>query len=636
MASSQRVAVYLGASSPVHITHVRLVRALLDEGHDYIFIFLLRWRPERFGISADSGADQLRKWLTGLPAADLARLHIHVVQHDHEAGPHMRAVLGVDADPEVEVCFSQKYAGEEERINRDWLPIYTSEFVRAKPRFLTDETDPGALAWGTAKFADVVKSFKDVQGTPEAAATLSELSAWRPEQESESGWTSYVNGLLRGAHGEPFYTSAEKSELQEAFFTDTEVLRKLDLVWRTEKLPGGAVEFCKEKGNWGIFWKRHAVQSDEAMWKEFCLKKQGVVAPSVLAMMPPVSLASQAVGSALNVARSGQRRYVVLAAPAMHLMAERLVAADPGKFEYYVSKWKKFPDGTDNITLGGFEPEDRVSRRDVLFLASFDCNDTTMSQLHALTFLCESAFLSSLTILLPFLPTGTMERYLQPGRIAAANTTAKLLSQLPPTGGSRTRVMIYDVHALPTQYFFTGSCAATLHTAGPLVVSKISAMPAEEKIDCIAFPDDGAAKRFAKFFQRELKGVEIVTCNKVRTEGNKRVVVISDGHPAEKNVLIVDDLIQTGGTLYECAAKLKESGAKSVSGFVVHAVFPGESWRRFLQDGDRAVFTRFWITNSNPAVCQQIPGGNTFEALDLAPRIVRDITEEPSGRSAWS
>merc|ERR550537_868546 len=99
-----------------------------------------------------------------------------------------------------------------------------------------------------------------------------------------------------------------------------------------------------------------------------------------------------------------------------------------------------------------------------------------MSQLHALNYLCEACFLSSLTILLAFLPTGTMERQLQPGRIAAANTTAKLLSQLPPTGGSRTRVMIYDVHALPTQYFFTGSCAATLHTTCPLVVSKIKAM----------------------------------------------------------------------------------------------------------------------------------------------------------------
>ena len=320
----------------------------------------------------------------------------------------------------------------------------------------------------------------------------------------------------------------------------------------------------------------------------------------------------------------------------MHSTAERLVATDPSRFEYHVSKWRKFPDGTDNITLGGFEPVDKVSGRDVLFLASFESNDTTMSQLHALTFLCESAFVGSLTVLLAFLPTGTMERYLQPGRIPAANTLAKLLSALPSTGGKRTRVMIYDVHAPPTQYFFTNTCAASLHTACPLAIAKIQAMAPSAKIDCVAFPDDGACKRFAKFFQKHLPGVEIVTCNKVRTEDNKRIVVISEGQPAGKHVLIMDDLIQTGGTLYECAVGLKKAGAKTVSGFVVHAVFPGGGWKRFTKGGDRAVFERFWLSSSNPAVCEQIPSGDVFEVLDLAPRIVHDLELEPSGRSAWS
>jgi len=196
--------------------------------------------------------------------------------------------------------------------------------------------------------------------------------------------------------------------------------------------------------------------------------------------------------------------------------------------------------------------------------------------------------------------------------------------------------MIYDVHAPPTQYFFTGSAACTMHTACPLAVSKIKAMAADERIDCVAFPDDGAHKRFSKFFMKHLPGVEIVICNKVRTDDNKRVVVISDGKPKGKHVLIMDDLIQTGGTLYECAVALKKAGAESVSGFVVHAVFPNASYKRFLTGGDRAVFARFWLSSSNPAVCGQIPSGDVFEVLDLAPSIVHDLENEPSGRSAWS
>eukprot|EP00928_Gymnodinium_smaydae_P043730 TRINITY_DN29249_c0_g2_i1.p1 TRINITY_DN29249_c0_g2~~TRINITY_DN29249_c0_g2_i1.p1 ORF type:complete len:642 (+),score=147.78 TRINITY_DN29249_c0_g2_i1:79-2004(+) len=638
-----RVVVYLGASQPVHATHVRLVRTLLSEGHDRVFVFLLRWRPERFGTSADSAAEHLRGWLSAeggpLTPADLSRLTLQVVQHDHEAGSRMRAALGAGVDADVEVCFSQKYADETERIERDWLPIYRSEFPAAKPRFLTDEIDPGAVPCGTAKFADALQRYRDAKGGDGEASATDDLNQWRPEHVAANVWIAYVDGLLAGAGGEPFYVPAEKAELEGVFFADTDVLRVLDTTWRERKVPGGAAAFLGDKGNWGTFWKKHATDTDEALFKQFCLRRRGILQPSALECMPiasPASL-SAAVGAPLNAARrNNQQRFVVLAAPAMHMMAERLVASDPGRFEYFVSKWRKFPDGTDNITLGGFEPEDKVSRRDVLFLASFDCNDTALSQLHALTFLCESAFLSSLTILLAYLPTGTMERYLQPGRVAAANTTAKLLSQLPATGSSRTRVMIYDVHALPTQYFFTGNAAATLHSACPLVVSRIESMPADSRIDCVAFPDDGAAKRFGKFFQSHLKGAEIVTCNKVRTEGNKRVVVISEGQPEGRHVLIVDDLVQTGGTLYECAVKLREAGAKSVSGFVVHGVFPNESWRRFLRGGDRDVFSRFWLSSSNPAVLAKVPGGDVFEVLDLAPRIARDLVEEPSGRAAWS
>ena len=63
------------------------------------------------------------------------------------------------------------------------------------------------------------------------------------------------------------------------------------------------------------------------------------------------------------------------------------------------------------------------------------------------------------------------------------------------------------------------------------------------KIDCIAFPDDGAAKRFSFMFDD--LGYEVVTCGKVRS-GETRKVTIQDGSPDGKNVIIIDDLVQTG------------------------------------------------------------------------------------------
>ena len=49
-----KVIAYLGSSAPVHVTHMRMVQTFLADGFDHIFVFLLRWSPDRFGVSADS------------------------------------------------------------------------------------------------------------------------------------------------------------------------------------------------------------------------------------------------------------------------------------------------------------------------------------------------------------------------------------------------------------------------------------------------------------------------------------------------------------------------------------------------------------------------------------------------------
>lgn len=92
-------------------------------------------------------------------------------------------------------------------------------------------------------------------------------------------------------------------------------------------------------------------------------------------------------------------------------------------------------------------------------------------------------------------------------------------------------------------------------------------------------------------------------------------------------MVIVDDLVQTGGTLYECAVALKNKGATKVSAFAVHAVFPNQAWRAFSKNlnGARAQFDKFWVTNSIPNVTSHLPKDDVFEVLDLIPLIEQDI-----------
>jgi phosphoribosylpyrophosphate synthetase len=137
----------------------------------------------------------------------------------------------------------------------------------------------------------------------------------------------------------------------------------------------------------------------------------------------------------------------------------------------------------------------------------------------------------------------------------------------------------------------------------------------------IAFPDDGAYKRFHG--KLDAFG-EPVVCTK-RREGNKRKVVINDGEPAGRHVVIVDDLVQTGGTLLECAKALRDAGADKVSAYVTHAVFPHDSWTKFVGTaGSLPPLEHFFITNSIPITSSKLRGVAPFEVLSIAP-VIGDI-----------
>lgn len=76
-------------------------------------------------------------------------------------------------------------------------------------------------------------------------------------------------------------------------------------------------------------------------------------------------------------------------------------------------------------------------------------------------------------------------------------------------------------------------------------------------------------------------------------------MTIQDGDARGKHCIIVDDLVQTGGTLIECAGALKRAGALSVAAYVTHAVFP-KGWKKFSRnnpDNEEGPFDIFYVTN---------------------------------------
>jgi phosphoribosylpyrophosphate synthetase len=334
--------------------------------------------------------------------------------------------------------------------------------------------------------------------------------------------------------------------------------------------------------------------------------------------------------------------YHVIYHQSMKQFAERLhkhESADK-KFELYNTYWDKFADGTDNITIGAIgrdENKNALSKinsptyfkgKDLLFVASFYSNDVTMSQFHVLAHLCES-FAKSLTVLLPFYSTATMERVDidHDGVVPTASTLARLFNGLPSMGYP-IRLMTYDLHTLQNRFYLTGHAVASLHTATKLMRNVIVGLKGTKNaIDCIAFPDAGAHKRFAKLFQEEIPETNTITCEKVRDGATRKITVIdgvnllTDG--TAKHILIVDDMINSGNTLIECERVLRDLCKEKlkVSIYTTHAVF-NDTFFESVDSGKFNVFEKVYITDSIPnVVINQTVGG--------LPRTDINIPREP-------
>ncbi|XP_016465474.1 ribose-phosphate pyrophosphokinase 4 isoform X2 [Nicotiana tabacum] len=268
----------------------------------------------------------------------------------------------------------------------------------------------------------------------------------------------------------------------------------------------------------------------------------------------------------------------------------RKIASESDSIILHSINWRSFADGFPNLFINNAHD---IRGQHVAFLASFSSPAVIFEQLSVI-FALPKLFVASFTLVLPFFPTGTFERMEEEGDVATAFTMARLISNIPISRGGPTSLVIYDIHALQERFYFGDNVLPLFETGIPLLKQRLQQLPESEKI-VIAFPDDGAWKRF----HNQLVDYPTVICTKVR-EGDKRIVRLKEGNPDGCHVVIVDDLVQSGGTLIECQKVLAAHGASKVSAYVTHGIFPKRSWERFLHKNDEKAFTYFWTTDSCP------------------------------------
>ncbi|WP_026553835.1 ribose-phosphate diphosphokinase [Arthrobacter sp. 35W] len=256
-----------------------------------------------------------------------------------------------------------------------------------------------------------------------------------------------------------------------------------------------------------------------------------------------------------------------------------------------------------------------VRGKDVFIIQSHPAplNNWLMEQL----IMCDSfkrASARRVTVVSPFYPYARQDKK---GR-GREPISARLVADLYKTSGA-DRIMSVDLHTAQIQGFFDGPVDHLF--AIPLLADYIRTRVDADNITVVS-PDTGRV-RVAEQWAERLGGAPLAFVHKSRdlTVPNQAVSKTVVGQIEGRTCVLIDDMIDTGGTIAGAVRVLKDAGAKDVIIAATHAVFSDPAAQRLAECGAREVV----VTNTLP-----IPAAKRFDSLtvlSIAPLIARAIKE---------
>lgn len=259
----------------------------------------------------------------------------------------------------------------------------------------------------------------------------------------------------------------------------------------------------------------------------------------------------------------------------------------------------RFPDGEIDIKI-----ENDVRGVDV-YVVQPTCppvNENLMELLLLIDCL-KRASAERITAVIPYFGYARKDRK-DEGRVPiSAKLVANLIAQ---TGVDR--VLTVDLHATQIQGFFD---IPVDHLFASAVLGDY--FRKLEIPDLVVVSSDVGGIKMARAYAKRLGG-ELAIVDKRRAGPAETEVMNLIGQVEGRNVLLIDDLISTAGTITDAAAAVKKHGAKSVWIAATHPVMCGQAWERL----GRAPIEKIVVTNTIPV---QVPAGNRapIEVLSIAP-----------------
>ena len=271
------------------------------------------------------------------------------------------------------------------------------------------------------------------------------------------------------------------------------------------------------------------------------------------------------------------------------------------------------------------EIQENVRGRDVFIIQSTcaPSNDNLMELLVMADALRRSSAYR-ITAVIPYFGYARQDRRVRSARVPIS---AKVVADMITTVGVG-RVLTVDLHADQIQGFFRMPVDNVYST--PVLFQDIQRQNLDNLM--VISPDVGGVVR-ARAMAKQLNDADLSIIDKRRTGPNKSEVMHIIGDPEGRNCIIIDDIVDTAGTLCTAASELKKSGALSVRAYITHPVLSGNAIENIMHSSlDEVVVTDTIPLSDAARNCHKI---RVVSLAEMIANAIKRVNEEESVSSMF-
>jgi len=271
------------------------------------------------------------------------------------------------------------------------------------------------------------------------------------------------------------------------------------------------------------------------------------------------------------------------------------------------------------------EIHENVRGKDV-FIIQPTCRPTNdhLMELLVLVDAVRRASAGRVTTVIPYFGYSRQDRRTRSARVPI---TAKVVANMISSVGAN-RVLTVDLHADQIQGFF--DLPVDNVYASPILLGDIWRLENPNLV--VVSPDVGGVVR-ARALAKQLDDAELAIIDKRRPRPNEAIVMNIIGEVRNRTCIIIDDMVDTAGTLCEAAGALKKRGAAKVVAYCTHPVLSGRAVKNIEASGlDELVVTDTIPLNEEAATCSRI---RQLSIAEMLAETMRRISEEESVSSLF-